>query len=178
MKSDDDKKPEIPPMPTPERGAQIEVPPPPMGYGPQDRRVVAVTPPPPTISDVTKHGPSASELLAQARQASRQEEYDTVQRLASQLLAKKPNDLDALLLLARAQLAAGKISPARTTSERVLTLHPNTAEAHAILGKIHLDKGRTRDAKVEYEHALKLDPACALARAGLARILILGTAQN
>jgi hypothetical protein len=171
-------KPKIPPMPAANREEKTKVPPPPLGYSPQDRRVDTVTPPPPTISDVARQGPTTAELLAQANEASKLGKHGTVQRLTSQVLGKKPDNLQALLLLAKSQLALGRDSLAKATANRTLSLYPNAAEAHAVLGKIHLSEGRTEDARVEYEHALRLDPTCALARAGLARILILSTPRN
>ncbi|WP_395701839.1 response regulator [Aquabacterium sp.] len=68
----------------------------------------------------------------------------------------------AKLGIARAQFAAGEVSPARRSVEAVLRESPEHADAYDVLGRIQVDQGELAQALTTYRIASQLTPGCLL----------------
>lgn len=68
----------------------------------------------------------------------------------------------AKLGIARAQFAAGEISPARRSVEAVLRDNPEYADAYDVLGRLQVDQGELAQALTTYRIASQLTPGCLL----------------
>jgi len=74
-------------------------------------------------------------------------------------LAENEDDLDLLLRLGAAQVAADRIDDAEETLERVREARPNSAEANHFVGRVAFARGQYAEALNHFRRAIQLDPA-------------------
>jgi tetratricopeptide (TPR) repeat protein len=87
------------------------------------------------------------------------------------VLARAPNDFDALHLLGLVLVQSGQGGAGATLIRRALAVDPEFAEAHANLGQALMRIGRPEEALAAFDAALARKPALADARAGRAAAL-------
>ena len=73
-------------------------------------------------------------------------------------LLQNPNDVEALLGLAHAELDQQKLDDAESLYRQVLTLDPKNVEAITHLGTVMLGRGQTNAALRQYDAALAIQP--------------------
>jgi Flp pilus assembly protein TadD len=88
-------------------------------------------------------------------QAGRLKEAEALYR---QILAKQPNEPDALNLLGVLAMQTGRYDLAVNLIQRGIVARPDFAEAHFNLGYAHQHHGRLDDAIASYRRALDLNP--------------------
>ncbi len=81
--------------------------------------------------------------------------YDMVIRKQTEKLQSAPNDVNSLLLLARAYEGKGDYEGAMETLKRALEIVPENDAIYAEMGRIHLKRGRLDEAKGAYVKMLK-----------------------
>ncbi len=81
---------------------------------------------------------------------------------AGRLLAQDPEDTDALLLLALADLGSGRSAAALDHARAAVASSPEVAEPHRVLGVIHLARGELAAAGRSAADAVMRDPDDAL----------------
>jgi predicted O-linked N-acetylglucosamine transferase (SPINDLY family) len=126
-------------------------------------RGVAV-PPPPDAAAVQRQ---VERALAR-HMAGRVEEAVAAYR---EVLARAPDNFDALHLLGVAYRKLGRLDEAERHIARALALNPNFATAHNNHGNVLRDLGRCGDAEAAYRRAIALEPANAGAHANLGNVL-------
>lgn len=128
-----------------------------------------------------------STLLAEGTKALYQNDLARSEALAAQLLKKRPRDADGMVLLARAEMAQGKLDLAFETLamalrtqprhvdalyylgrlslllspgqfEALLDMAPNSARSHQVLAEEAESRDDLSKAEEEYQAALRLDP--------------------
>jgi len=77
--------------------------------------------------------------------------------LAEELLALTPEDVDALVAVARGRAAAGDAAGALTALQQAQTREPGRADLHKLQGDVALKIGDKRGALAAYHAALELD---------------------
>jgi tetratricopeptide (TPR) repeat protein len=87
---------------------------------------------------------------------------------AGRLLVERRGDVDGLLVVGRARLAAGDAEGAREPLDRAAAAGPEVAAVHAARGEMFLALQRGADAERELERAVDLDPRDAVSLARLA----------
>lgn len=79
-----------------------------------------------------------------------------------------PQHVPAMLGVASADLAKGKVEEALSLSKRAIELEPRSAEAHQIIGRLLLSNGQLEESVRELEFAKQLAPSSYLVRSQLA----------
>lgn len=126
-------------------------------------------------------------LLADGVKALYQNEFAKAETLARQFLTRQPTRVDAMVVLARAQMAQGKLELAYETLRKALRIQPqhidvlyylgglsrllsqgqyeglyamapDSARAHQLLAELAESRGDSSKAEEEYEAALGADP--------------------
>jgi hypothetical protein len=69
-----------------------------------------------------------------------------------------PRSADALVLLARADLLAGRPGETLQLASRAVAVDPRYAEAYLLVGTVHQTAGRRQDARAAYESYLRFAP--------------------
>jgi tetratricopeptide (TPR) repeat protein len=87
------------------------------------------------------------------------------------VLARNPNNREAMLGLARAQRTLGESDKARTLLEAVLAQDPENAKALTELGMLALASGQMEEAETFFRKAIALDPSNRTAHHELYRCL-------
>jgi putative thioredoxin len=120
-------------------------------------------------------GPAPAELaLEQAKQAAAAGQIDLAARIYEQLLEHDPCNVEALAGLARAQIARGRLAPARATLERVPKEHANHVEVDGARAALSLaEESGTLGDPGELKARLVADPNDLEARLDLATALFL-----
>ncbi len=101
---------------------------------------------------MSRHLERARLLLAQSRAADAEQE-------SMLALALKPDDPQALGVLALSRLEQGKPEPALTAVQQAVGLAPDEPYLHNVHAHVLRDLGRTEDAFRAAHEALRLDPA-------------------
>src|SRR6184192_2422593 len=78
--------------------------------------------------------------------------------LAEELLALAPDDVDALVAVARGRAAAGDAAGALTALQQAQTRAPGRADLHKLQGDVAMKVGDKQGALAAYRAALELDP--------------------
>ncbi len=127
--------------------------------------------------DPHRDGAAAAALQA-ALAHHRAGRLDEARRLYVAMLARQPDNADALNLLGVIELGAGHVDKALRLIGKATRLAPGHAGAHLNLGNTLLQAGRTQDAALSYQRALALDPGNPSAHSNLARAqTVLGDAD-
>ncbi len=83
---------------------------------------------------------------------------DEAHGLAEELLAMAPEDVDALVAVARGRAGAGDAAGALTALQQAQTRAPGRADLHKLQGDVALKVGDKHGALAAYHAALELDP--------------------
>ena len=103
------------------------------------------------------------EIAASARKNVLQGKYRTAEKQYQTILAKDPNNLDALSNLGVVYFRTGKLQSAESTLERALSVAPNDAFVLTNLGIVHYRQSRFDEALKELRKAIKINPNSATA---------------
>ena len=109
--------------------------------------------------------------IAQARQALERGDFDAAIQASERSLRRRPKDIAALTVLARARLAKGESNAAAGTLAEIVKLDPGTAWAFVALGDIYLSGGQLPQAEALLRKALLLEPDNAVAQAKMGIVL-------
>lgn len=96
---------------------------------------------------------------------------DAAEAVCSGLLARAPQDADALQLLGLIRRQEGNLSGAEQAMRASVEAAPQRADFHANLGNLLRSAGRPADAEFAYRMALARNPIFAPAALGLVRLL-------
>src|SRR6185436_16234401 len=75
-----------------------------------------------------------------------------------QVFASDPRSADAMVLLARADLLAGRPTETLQLAHRAVTANPRHADAYLLIGTVQQTEGRRNEARSAYETYLQLAP--------------------
>jgi len=75
-----------------------------------------------------------------------------------------PTDVDAMVVLTRAELDRGRLVEAKSLAKKILTLTPERLEAYIYLGNAEQEAGKIDEARAAYKKYLDLAPSGAFAR--------------
>ena len=75
-----------------------------------------------------------------------------------------PTDVDAMVVLTRAELDRGRLIEAKSLAKKILTLNPERLEAYVYLGNAEQEAGKIDEARAAYKKYLELAPSGAFAR--------------
>jgi Flp pilus assembly protein TadD len=109
--------------------------------------------------------------LSSAHELLRRGQLQQADAACRQVLAARPNDPDALQLLALVRKQGGDLDTAERLMRSSVALAPARADFHANLGNLLRTRGQVADAELAYRSALQIDPSLRNARLGLARLL-------
>jgi hypothetical protein len=139
----------------------------------------AVLPGPPTLPQETTE-PAGLDVVATKRQAAPdvsdqhrkclQVDADgkgkpkAVAKACRPAVEADPNDLDAIVILARAELDRGHLGEAKSLAKKALALDPNRFEAYIYLGNAEQEAGRIEEARAAYKKYLEFAPSGPFAR--------------
>ena len=112
--------------------------------------------------------PSASsnelqEIAAAARKNIEQGKYQTAEKQYQTVLAKDPDNLDALSNLGVVYFRKGKIRSAESTLKKALAIAPNDDSVLTTLGIVHYRQSKFDEALEELRKAIELNPNSATA---------------
>ncbi|WP_158880299.1 sulfotransferase [Rhodanobacter sp. L36] len=102
--------------------------------------------------------PHAADMLARARQAWAQRQFDVAERLILQVLAAAPNDAEATRMLGTAAQRRGDHAKAIDCFRRVLPVWPDDSDLRIGLGIALHERGEIEEALMQMRHACKLAP--------------------
>jgi tetratricopeptide (TPR) repeat protein len=97
--------------------------------------------------------------------------FDDAKARAGALLAKSPQDIDAILLRADAMAALKDPAGAIAEIEEATRVSPNDSRAFVTLGAVRMRSGEGKDAEAAFRKAIALDRSSAEARLALANYL-------
>ncbi len=103
------------------------------------------------------------DIAASARKNVLQGKYRTAEKQYQTMLAKDPNNLDALSNLGVVYFRTGKLQSAESNLEKALTVAPNDAFVLTTLGIVHYRQSRFDEALKELRKAIKINPNSATA---------------
>jgi tetratricopeptide (TPR) repeat protein len=103
------------------------------------------------------------EVVVAARKNVEKGSYRTAEKQYQTILAKDPNNLDALSNLGVVYFRTGKIGSAESTLKKALTIAPDDDFVLTTLGIVHYRQSRFDDALKELTKALELNPNSATA---------------
>jgi tetratricopeptide (TPR) repeat protein len=92
------------------------------------------------------------------------------EKLVEEVLARQPNQLDALLVRTRLRLADNKLDDALAVVDAAVKAHPESSQAHLVLGQVYVRRGQPDQARTAFNAALRINPRFALAEIELARL--------
>ena len=96
--------------------------------------------------------------------------YTEAAKAVETIKATEPENLDAIMILGKIQVAQNSYDDAIETYKEALYINPNIAQAMLERANIYMLQTKLPWAKQFYERALKIDPKLALAHLGLARV--------
>jgi tetratricopeptide (TPR) repeat protein len=114
---------------------------------------------------------SVQPAIARAAHAFQRGEYPAVERECASILARNPDNGDALHLYGLALRALGDMGQALECLERSLHLEPNRAEFYVNYSNLLRRLNRLQDAELALRQALEIEPNSRQARLALARLL-------
>jgi tetratricopeptide (TPR) repeat protein len=79
-------------------------------------------------------------------------------------LKANPDDVDVMVILARAELDRGRSAEAGTLARKAVAIDANRAEAYVYLGNAEQEAGRIDEARAAYKKYLELAPNGPFAR--------------
>jgi Flp pilus assembly protein TadD len=103
------------------------------------------------------------EVAAAARKNVEQGKYRTAEKQYQTVLAKNPDNLDALSNLGVVYFRTGKIRSAESTLKKALTIAPNNDSVLTTLGIVHYRQSKFDEALEELRKAIELNPNSATA---------------
>lgn len=109
--------------------------------------------------------------IAPAAQAFQRGDYPVVERECAAILARHPDNADAVHLFGLARRAQGDSRQALAYLERSLLLEPDRAEFHVNYSNLLRSLGRPKDAELALRRAVSVEPSSRQARLALARLL-------
>jgi tetratricopeptide (TPR) repeat protein len=118
---------------------------------------------------LAKHQTNAL-LLKLARAQYEVGKYGDAAKAVETIKASDPENLDAIMILGKIQVAQKKYDEANETYKEALYLNQNYSPAMVERANIYMLQSNLPWAKQFYEKALKIDPKLALAHLGLARV--------
>jgi tetratricopeptide (TPR) repeat protein len=96
--------------------------------------------------------------------------YTDAAKAVETIKASEPENLDAIMILGKIQVAQNNYDDAIETYKEALYINPNFAQAMLERANIYMLQTKLPWAKQFYERALKVDPKLAMAHLGLARV--------
>src|SRR5436309_8257751 len=115
-------------------------------------------------SELTKEKQHQLQDLARvARRNLDQRKYQTAQKQYQDILAKDPNNFDALCNLGVVYVRSGKLEPAESVLKKAVTMAPDNEFVLTTLGIIHYRQSKFDDALVELTRAIEINPQSATA---------------
>jgi SAM-dependent methyltransferase len=109
----------------------------------------------------------ASTLLRDAGRALAAARFDDAERLCRSVLASRPDQAEAWILLGKVRMGQGRWAEAEAILAQGCGICPGFAGLHAALGRLYLDLNRFGDAIGPVENCVLLDPAAGDQRATL-----------
>ena len=101
---------------------------------------------------------AGSAALDACKTAIRRERTRDAVAACTKIADQRPGSAEAVVLLARAQLLAGRESESLRLAQRASILDPRCADAYLLIGNVHQLTGRTPDARSAYEAYLAIAP--------------------
>ena len=115
-------------------------------------------------SELTKEKQHQLQDLARvARRNLDQRKYQTAEKQYQDILAKDPNNFDALCNLGVVYVRSGKLGPAESVLKKAVTMAPDNEFVLTTLGIIHYRQSKFDDALVELTRAIEINPKSATA---------------
>jgi Flp pilus assembly protein TadD len=115
-------------------------------------------------SELTKEKQHQLQDLARvARRNLDQRKYQTAEKQYQGILAKDPNNFDALCNLGVVYVRSGKLGPAESVLQKAVTMAPDNEFVLTTLGIIHYRQSKFDDALVELTRAIEINPKSATA---------------
>ena len=115
-------------------------------------------------SELTKEKQHQLQDLARvARRNLDQRKYQTAEKQYQDILAKDPNNFDALCNLGVVYVRSGKLEPAESVLKKAVTMAPDNEFVLTTLGIIHYRQSKFDDALVELTRAIEINPKSATA---------------
>ena len=109
--------------------------------------------------------------LTQAIQRLNEGRLEEAQAICSRVLARDPDNIDALNILGGSLSRAGRIAEAIEAAEKVCSLRPGDAVFHGNLSYLHGVNGNFQQAMLSMAHAVVADPRNTIYHARLARLV-------
>jgi tetratricopeptide (TPR) repeat protein len=109
-------------------------------------------------------------LLSYAQSLYDDGKFKEAQDAVEDIKATDPENIEALMVLARSQRGQKKFDPAVETYKEISYINPNYAPALCERADVHLQQNKPQWAKTFYDRALRSDPNYAPAYLGLARL--------
>ena len=115
-------------------------------------------------SELTKEKQHQLQDLARvARRNLDQRKYQTAEKQYQDILAKDPNNFDALCNLGVVYVRSGKLGPAESVLKKAVAIAPDNEFVLTTLGIIHYRQSKFDDALVELTRAIEINPKSATA---------------
>lgn len=126
------------------------------------------TPPPAAAAEAPR--PSSPQATDALNQTLRRQDYDGLQKLASQMLSQNSNDAKALAALGVVNSARNKNLAALYFFNKSLAVNPNQPEVYTNMGIVQLALKDKREAIKAFKKALEVGSADGIAAANLGSI--------
>ncbi len=102
--------------------------------------------------------PDEYHYLQLARCAYKISNYEEVKVFGQKVLQKNPNNVDVLLILAKAFLISGNLVEAEEKARKTIVAGDNSADSHAVLAYIKMNGGDIEGSEKTILEALVMDP--------------------
>lgn len=109
-------------------------------------------------------------LLSYAQSLYDDGKFKEAQETVEDIKATDPENIEALMVLARAQRGQKKFDPAVETYKEISYINPNFAPALYERADVHMQQNKPQWAKTFFERAIRADPNYALPYLGMARL--------
>lgn len=116
---------------------------------------------------------SANEAMAKiriARITHASGRTDEAHKILAELLAKQPNNAEALALDADLLLVERRVDDALARAHAARQANPNSPEAQFVLGKVYVARHELEPARLRFNEVINLDPGTLEARLELSRL--------
>jgi Tfp pilus assembly protein PilF len=97
--------------------------------------------------------------------------YDDAQGLATRMLGRDANNVEAQILLANALAGLRDLDGAVSAFEKAVVMDPNRSTTYSELGQVQLVSGKRAEAEAAFRKAIELDPKSPGAHLSLANFL-------